>query len=224
MTNSGTLTPSDAATRTDQCLQIMGSNGCGPLRPIHQEMWRVCGAVCHGVVPVCPPCVGVVAEALSQFNQHIWLTGPHRRINQNKVTLPTICTQTERDWEVFTSVTVHRKSICTLMSGQTEGLILQAPSLTQIFEWICINQVFSSKEKKRRMMFGCSLLHPNFYIVKKHCTKKNFRTEFPGSGLVSGISFIEANYCGALWCSIFSPCTITLEQGNADIFWIIFVQ
>lgn len=99
------------------CLRIMGSNGCGPLRPIHQEMWRVCRAVCRGVVPVCPPCVGFVAETLSQFNQHIRLTGPHRRINQNKVTLPTICTQTGRDWEVFTSVTVYRKSICTLMNG-----------------------------------------------------------------------------------------------------------
>lgn len=74
-----------------------------------------------------------VAETLSQFNQHIRLTGPHRRINQNKVTLPTICTQTGRDREVFTSVTVHRKSICTLMNGQTEGLILRTPSLTQIF-------------------------------------------------------------------------------------------
>lgn len=115
------------------CLQIMWSNGCGPLRPIHQEMWRVCRAACRGLVSVCPPCVGFVAETLSQFNQHIRLTGPHWRINQNKVTLPTICTQTGRDWEVFTSVTMYRKSICTLMNGQTEGPILKTPSLTQIF-------------------------------------------------------------------------------------------
>lgn len=124
------------------CLQIMGSNGCCPRRPIHQEMWRVCGQfaagwcriVRHVLVSWQKLCHNLIS--IFDWQDHIGVLirirlhcrpSAHRQGETERSSPLSLCTgnQYALSWMGRLGVS-SEKHLHWL----------------RYFEWICINQVF----------------------------------------------------------------------------------
>lgn len=136
------LAPSDAARRSDQCLQIMDSNGRRPLRAIHQEALplntlRVCvffwwHKLCHDLISM--------FDRRGHGTAVLIRVGLHWRPSARRVT----------GTGVFTSVTPYRKSIYTLPAGQRVCVSVFNPQTSSLWENVVESPFKWSKQKQQQ--------------------------------------------------------------------------